>query len=167
MSTTYNMRKRNRQRFMCFIMWENFESHENNCSLAYFCVDILQLRRKEIVIILFLTIFPLYICYSVSRFVCCMLQFNLNGQCVFIFSLILITSTFSNICIAAFFQIIHYLFFKNHLAMLFLMSQSHMFHFGIYFFSLSWLCLVNWEPKGKYIWEKPCSYGFTLSFASS
>ena len=50
LSTTYNMRKKNRQRFMCFIMWENFESHENNCSLAYLCVDILQLRRKEIVI---------------------------------------------------------------------------------------------------------------------
>ena len=99
--------------------------------------------------ILFLTISPLYICYSVSRFVCSMLQFNLNGQCVFILSLILITSTFSNICIAAFYQIIHHLFFKNHLAMLFLMSQSHMFHFGIYFFSLSWLWLVFLEFSGR------------------
>ena len=132
---------------MCFIMWENFESHENNCSLAYFCVDILQLRRKEIVIILFLTIFPLYICYSVSRFVCSMLQFNLNGQCVFILSLILITSTFSNICIAAFYQIIHHLFFKNHLTMLFLMSQSQMSHFGIYFISLSGFVWLIENPR--------------------
>ena len=152
---------------MCFIMWENFESHENNCSLAYFCVDILQLRRKEIVIILFLTIFPLYICYSVSRFVCSMLQFNLNGQCVFILSLILITSTFSNICIAAFFQIIHHLFFQkpfDHAVSnepITNVSFWHLFHLTF------WLCLVNWEPKGKYIWGKPCSYGFTLSFASS
>ena len=97
--------------------------------------------------ILFLTIFALYICYSVSRFVCCMLQFNLNGQCVFIFSLILITSTFCNICIAAFFQIIHHLFFKNHLAILFLMSQSQLFHFGTYFISLSGFVWLIENPR--------------------
>ena len=74
-----------------------------------------------------------------------MLQFNLNGQCVFVVSPILITSTFCYISIAEFFQNHSSLISQNYLALLFL-SQSHMLNFAICFIPLSWLCLVK-NPK--------------------